>query len=143
MKPQSCFMRAADTMEIAANGRELMNNLIEKVIGAVYEVANVLGSGFLDKVYERALVKELGMRDLNAEAQVPIQVSYKDEFVGDYYADILIEKKLIVELKCAERLGNDHLAQCLNYLKATGHGIALLVNFQHPKVEWKRVVNNF
>lgn len=136
-------MRAADTMEIAANGRELMNNLIEKVIGAVYEVANVLGSGFLEKVYERALVKELGMRGLNAEAQVPIQVSYKDEFVGDYYADILIEKKLIVELKCAERLGNDHLAQCLNYLKATGHGIALLVNFQHPKVEWKRVVNNF
>lgn len=126
-----------------ANERELMNNLIEKVIGAVYEVANVLGSGFLEKVYERALVKELGMRGLNAEAQVPIQVSYKDEFVGDYYADILIEKKLIVELKCAERLGNDHLAQCLNYLKATGHGIALLVNFQHPKVEWKRVVNNF
>lgn len=126
-----------------ANERELMNNLIEKVIGAVYEVANVFGSGFLEKVYERALVKELDMRDLNAEAQVPIQVSYKDEFVGDYYADILIEKKLIVELKCAERLGNDHLAQCLNYLKATGHGIALLVNFQHPKVEWKRVVNNF
>lgn len=126
-----------------ANERELMNSLIEKVIGAVYEVANVLGSGFLEKVYERALVKELGMRGLNAEAQVPIQVSYKDEFVGDYYADILIERKLIVELKCAERLGNDHLAQCLNYLKATGHGIALLVNFQHPKVEWKRVVNNF
>lgn len=126
-----------------ANERELVNNLIEKVIGAVYEVANVLGAGFLEKVYERALVKELGMRGLHAEAQAPIQVSYKDESVGDYYADILVERKLIVELKCAERLGNDHLAQCLNYLKATGHGIALLVNFQHPKVEWKRVVYNF
>lgn len=126
-----------------ANERELVNNLIEKVIGAVYEVANVLGAGFLEKVYERALVKELGMRGLHAEAQAPIQVSYKDESVGDYYADILVERKLIVELKCAERLGNDHLAQCLNYLKATGHGIALLINFQHPKVEWKRVVYNF
>lgn len=126
-----------------ANERELVNNLIEKVIGAVYEVANVLGAGFLEKVYERALVKELGMRGLHAEAQVPIQVSYKDESVGDYYADILVERKLIVELKCAERLGNDHLAQCLNYLKATGHEIELLVNFQHPKVEWKRVVYNF
>ncbi len=126
-----------------ANERELMNNLVEKVIGAVYEVANVLGAGFLEKVYERALVKELGMRGLHAEAQAPIQVSYKDEIVGDYYADILVERKLIVELKCAERLGNDHLAQCLNYLKATENGIALLVNFQHPKVEWKRVVYNF
>ncbi|MBI4746710.1 MAG: GxxExxY protein [Deltaproteobacteria bacterium] len=126
-----------------ADERELINNLIEKVIGAVYEVSNVLGAGFLEKVYERALVKELTLRGLHAEVQYPIQVAYKGETVGDYYADILVERKLIVELKCAERLGNDHLAQCLNYLKATGHSIALLVNFQHPKVEWKRVVNNF
>jgi len=126
-----------------ADERELINNLIEKVIGAVYEVSNVLGAGFLEKVYERALVKELTLRGLHAEVQYPIQVAYKGETVGDYYADILVERKLIVELKCAERLGNDHLAQCLNYLKATGHRIALLVNFQHPKVEWKRVVNNF
>lgn len=126
-----------------ANERELINSLIEKVIGAVYEVSNVLGAGFLEKVYERALVKELALRGLNAEVQHPIHVAYKGEIVGDYYADILVEKKLIVELKCVERLGNEHLAQCLNYLKATGHGIALLANFQHPKVEWKRVVNNF
>jgi|SRR3990172_2885925 len=126
-----------------ADERELINNLIEKVIGAVYEVSNVLGAGFLEKVYERALVKELTLRGLHAEVQYPIQVAYKGETVGDYYADILVERKLIVELKCAERLGNDHLAQCLNYLKATGHRIALLVDFQHPKVEWKRVVNNF
>ena len=126
-----------------ANERELINSLIEKVIGAVYEVSNVLGAGFLEKVYERALVKELALRELHAEVQYPIQVVYKGATVGDYFADILVERKLIVELKCAERLGNDHLAQCLNYLKATGHNIALLVNFQNPKVEWKRVVNNF
>lgn len=126
-----------------ANERELINSLIEKVIGAVYEVSNVLGAGFLEKVYERALVKELALRGLHAEVQYPIQVVYKGETVGDYFADILVERKLIVELKCAERLGNDHLAQCLNYLKATGRNIALLVNFQNPKVEWKRVVNNF
>lgn len=126
-----------------ANEREWINSLIEKVIGAVYEVSNVLGAGFLEKVYERALVKELALRGLHAEVQYPIQVVYKGETVGDYFADILVERKLIVELKCAERLGNDHLAQCLNYLKATGRNIALLVNFQNPKIEWKRVVNNF
>jgi GxxExxY protein len=126
-----------------AKEREAMNALIEKVVGAIYEVANVLGSGFLEKVYERALVRELGMRGLAAEAQVPIPVSYKGEAVGEYYADVVVEGKLIVELKCVDRLGNEHMAQCLNYLKAAAGSIALLVNFQHPKVEWKRIVHNF
>lgn len=125
------------------NNREYLNALIEKVIGAVYEVANELGIGFLEKVYERALVKELKLRGLKAEPQAPIQVLYKNDVVGDYFADIFVEDELIVELKCVERLSNEHLAQCLNYLKASDHSIALLVNFQNPKVEWKRVVRNF
>jgi GxxExxY protein len=120
-----------------------MNDLIAEVIGAVYEVANVLGAGFLEKVYERALVKELELRGLRARAQAPIRISYKGEPIGEYFADVLVEGKLIVELKCVQQLGNEHLAQCLNYLKATGNTIALLVNFQHPRVEWKRVVYNF
>ena len=126
-----------------ANQRECMNKLVERAIGAIYEVSNTLGAGFLEKVYERALLIELHRQGIQVEAQVPIRISYKGESVGEYYADILLEKELILELKCAEALNNEHLAQVLNYLKATGHAIALLVNFQHPKVEWKRVVLDF
>jgi GxxExxY protein len=123
--------------------RELMNELIAKVIGAVYEVANLLGAGFLEKVYERALVIELRLRGLGPEAQAPIRVLYKGEAIGDYYVDVLVEGKLIVELKCVDCIANEHMAQCLNPLKATNHNVALLVNFQHPKIEWKRIVHNF
>jgi GxxExxY protein len=91
--------------EMDAAERELLNALIEEVIGAVYEVARTLGAGFLEKVYERALVRELRLRGLCAESQVPIQVSYKGEGVGDYFADILVEEKLLVELKCVDHFG--------------------------------------
>jgi GxxExxY protein len=126
-----------------ANERELTNKLIEQVIGAIYEVANKLGAGFLERVYERALALELRSRGINAEAQVAVRVLYKGETVGDYYVDLLVEDKLVVELKCVDSLSNEHMAQTLNYLRATDHQIALLVNFQHPKVEWRRVVYNF
>jgi GxxExxY protein len=126
-----------------ANERESLNLLFEKVVGAVYEVANTLGSGFLEKVYERALKTELNSRGINVEDQAPIQIHYKGKNVGDYYADLLVEDKLIVELNCVDTLSNEHFAQTLNYLKATGHHVALLVNFQYPKVEWKRIVQNF
>jgi GxxExxY protein len=126
-----------------ANERESMNALIEKVVGAIYEVTNVLGTGFLEKVYERALVVELRARGLQAEAQAAIRVLYKGELIGEYFADILVEGKLLIELKCVDSLSNEHIGQTLNYLKATDHRIALLVNFKHPKVEWKRIVHNF
>ena len=126
-----------------ANEREWMNRLIEKVVGAVYEVANTLGAGFLEKVYERALVAELRLRGIRAEWQVPLRVMYKGEAVGEYYIDILVEGRLVLELKCVQALTDEHLAQTLNYLKATGHQVALLINFQHPKVEWRRIVHNF
>ena len=120
-----------------ANERE---SLIHLVVGAIYEVSNVLGAGFLEKVYERALVRELQARGLKAETQVPCPIAYKGDCVGEYFIDILVEDYLPVELKCVEHLANEHLAQCLNYLRATDKSIALLVNFQRPKVEWKRVV---
>lgn len=120
-----------------ANKREL---LIHDVIGAVYEVSNVLGAGFLEKVYERALARELRSRGMRVESQVSFPVLYKGESVGEYFADMIVEGELVVELKCVDCFSNEHLAQCLNYLKASGKHIALLVNFQHPKVEWKRVV---
>ena len=123
-----------------ANEQELLYEICHKVVGAAYEVVNVLGPGFLEKVYERTLVKELGVRGLRATAQAPISVTYKGDKVGDYYADILVEDKLIIELKCVDHLGREHIAQCVNYLKATGHHMVLLINLQHKEVEWKRVV---
>lgn len=140
----------ANTREYNANvnqrrdgERKVLNSLLHETVGAVYEVANELKSGFLEKVYERALVKELQVRGLEAEAQVPIQVFYKGDPIGDYFADVLVEGKLIVELKCVQQLTDEHIAQSLNYLRATNRTLALLVNFQNPKVEWKRVVLNF
>lgn len=126
-----------------ANEREHLNELVQRVVGAAYEVANELGAGFLEKVYERALVMELTRGGLQAEPQKPIPVSYKGERIGDYYADVLVDEKLIVELKCVEHFTNEHIAQCLNYLKATGFRIALLINLQHPRIEWKRIVYKY
>jgi GxxExxY protein len=120
-----------------ANERE---SLVKTVIGAAYEVSNVLGPGFLEKVYERALLRELASRGLKATSQVVFQITYKNQCVGDYIADLVVEDQLIVEVKCAECLSNQHLAQCINYLKASGLELALLINFQRPKVEWRRVI---
>ena len=117
--------------------------LTERVLGAVFEVSNTLGAGFLEKVYERALLRELGLRGIRAASQVSHAISYKDYCVGEYFADIMVEDVLVVELKCVESLANEHTAQCINYLKASGLTVCLLVNFQRPKVEWKRIVNRF
>jgi GxxExxY protein len=119
------------------------DSLTESVLGAVFEVSNTLGAGFLEKVYERALLKELDLRSIRAAAQASFAVTYKGHSVGEYYADILVEDVLVVELKCVERLANEHTAQCLNYLRASGISVCLLVNFQKPKVEWKRIVHRF
>lgn len=121
--------------------RQSANALMEKVIGAVFEVSNTLGVGFLEKVYERALVRELTLRGVKAVAQIGLTVRYKGDEVGDYYADILVEDLLMVELKCVERLSQEHTAQCLNYLRASGLGLCLLVNFQRPQVEYKRIAH--
>ena len=117
-----------------------MEELTERVLGAVFEVANELGCGFLEKVYERALVRELGARGIRGTAQAPMEVKYKGYGVGEYFADVLVEGVLVVELKCVERFGNEHMAQCLNYLKASGLNVCLLINFQRSKVEWRRIL---
>lgn len=122
---------------------DVFDSLTERVLGAVFEVANTLGAGFLEKVYERALAREFSLRGIRSVAQASFPVTYKGQCVGEYFADFLIEDVLVVELKCAERLANEHTAQCLNYLRASGRTVCLLVNFQKPKVEWKRIVLNF
>ena len=117
-----------------------INELTYQIRGAVFEVNRILGDGFLEKVYQRALLIELRKRGLKAESEVPIQVRYKGELVGDYFADIIVENLIILELKAIEQLQKIHEAQLLNYLKATGFKIGLLINFTHPKAEIKRFI---
>jgi GxxExxY protein len=120
-----------------------LDPLTERVLGAIFEVSNTLGVGFLEKVYERALLRELTLRGIRAGAQAPLTVTYKGYNVGEYSAAILVEDVLMIELKCADHLANEHTAQCLNYLRASGLGLCLLVNFQKPKDEWKRIIHKF
>jgi len=117
-----------------------IDELTYVIRGAIFEVNRVLGAGFLEKAYENALLIELRERGLKVEAQLPIKVIYKDMEVGEYYADIVVEEQIILELKSIESLQRIHEARLLNYLKATGHKIGFLVNFKHPKAEIKRFV---
>lgn len=117
--------------------------MTESVLSAVFEVSNTLGAGFLEKVYQRALFRELGLRGIRALTEVSFPVSYKGHVVGEYFADLLVKDVLVVELKCVERLAGEHAAQCVNYLRASGRPVCLLINFQRPKVEWKRIVAGF
>ncbi len=116
------------------------NQITEAVIGAAYKVGNTLGSGFLEKVYENALAMETRKTGLLVIQQQPINVKYEDAIVGEFVADLLIQDEVLVELKAVKALDEIHLAQCLNYLKATGLHICLLINFGNPKVEIKRIM---
>ena len=113
--------------------------LSEAVIGCVFKVANGLGSGFLEKVYENALLHELRKAGLEARQQVSVSVQYDGQNVGDYIGDIVVEGRLLLELKACKALEDVHLAQCLNYLKATGIRTCLLINFGTPKPQIRRV----
>ncbi len=115
-----------------------INEITYAVNGAIYEVNRELGHGFLEKVYENALIVELKRKSLKAANQVPINIYYKNEIVGEYFADLVVEDRVIVEIKCVESLAKVHEAQILNYLKATGFSVGLLVNFTYPKAEIKR-----
>ena len=119
-----------------------LNQITEKVIGCAYEVGNQLGCGFLEKIYQNAMLVELTRCGLAAQAQAPIQVHYKGAIIGEYVADLLVERQVIVELKAIKDFDDIHTAQCINYLKATGLRICLLINFGKSRVEVKRIVNN-
>ncbi|MEJ2671124.1 MAG: GxxExxY protein [Deltaproteobacteria bacterium] len=120
-----------------------LNSITERIIGCVYKVSNTLGSGFLEKVYENALALELRKNGLEAKQQYGIQVRYDTMVVGEFAADLLVEDKVLIELKVARALDEVHMAQCLNYLRATDLSVCLLVNFGRPKAEIRRIVNNY
>ena len=117
-----------------------MNQITEAVIGAAYKVSNTLGSGFLEKVYENALAIEIRKSGLQVVQQQQIQVKYEGAIVGEFVGDLLVQNEVLIELKAAKSLDEIHLAQCLNYLKATGLKVCLLINFGNPRIEIKRVM---
>ena len=117
-----------------------IDDLTYLINAAVFEVNRELGPGFLEKVYENAMLRELASRGLKASNQVPITVKYKGDQVGEYYADIVVENQVILEIKAIESLQKIHEAQLLNYLKATGYKVGPLINFTHPKAQIKRFV---
>ena len=120
-----------------------LDRITERIIGCGYEVSNILGSGFFEKVYENALTLELRNNGLKVKQQHGIQVRYDGVVVGEFAADLLVEGKIIIELKATKALDDIHMAQCLNYLKATDLSVCLLVNFGKPKAEIRRIVSNF
>ena len=117
-----------------------VDEITEKIIGCAFAVSNTLGAGFLEKVYENAIVHEMRKANLRVEQQFSMQVVYDGTVIGDYVADVLVEDTVLVELKAVKGLDDIHMAQCLNYLRATGLHICLLLNFGKPKLEIKRIV---
>lgn len=119
-----------------------INAITERVIGCAFSVANTLGAGFLEKVYENALTHELRKVGLVVEQQLQISVVYDSIEVGYYVADLLVEKAVLVEIKVVKAFDDVHLAQCMNYLRATNLKLCLLINFATPRIGIKRVANN-
>ncbi len=120
---------------------EKINQITEKIIGCAFAVANTLGVGFLEKVYENALAHELTNKGLCVDQQRPVDVYYQDKVVVVYVADLVVEDCVPVELKAAKALDEAHRSQCINHLRATGYRIGLLINFGTPKIEIKRIAN--
>ena len=119
------------------------NSISERVIVSALEVSNRLGVGFLESVYENALCVELDNRGIAFHQQKPIKVIYKGQVVGRFVADMVIEDKLLLELKAMSGLAKNHTAQVINYLKATGISVGLLLNFGTPKLGVQRIVHQY
>lgn len=117
----------------------LYEAITEKILEASFEVSNELGAGFLESVYEKALLIALKDKNLGVQSQVPLTVKFRRKSVGEFFADILVNDNVILELKSVKKLLPEHQAQLINYLKVTGHKVGLLINFGNPKLEYKRL----
>ncbi len=115
-------------------------DLSYEIINAAIKVHAQLGHGFLEKVYENALAIELKNKNITFHQQAPIKVFYESKLVGEYAADILVDDKIILELKAADEVSGTHKAQLINYLRATGFRLGIIINFGKPRLEYKRVV---
>lgn len=119
---------------------DALDGLTKRIVGAAFAVHNGLGHGFVEAVYKKALLRELADCGLEAAAEVPFQVRYKGDPVGSYFADIVVEGQVIIELKACEALGDSHVRQVLNYLHVSGLPTALLFNFAEPRLAIRRVL---
>jgi GxxExxY protein len=119
------------------------NLVTEKIIGCAFTVSNSLGCGFLEKVYENAMVIELAKQRLKVEQQKNLDVYYENSIVGEYFCDLFIEQEIIVELKTVRSIDEIHKAQLMNYLKACKKRFGLIINFAKPKIEIKRMLNGY
>lgn len=115
-------------------------SLTKRILGAAMSVSNALGAGFLESVYHRALVIALKDEGLDTRSEVSMEVRFKGSPVGQFSADILVEGKVIIELKAVSGLTHEHQAQLMNYLRASGVRVGMLINFGKPRLEWKRIV---
>ena len=118
----------------------LYEKLTYSVIGAAMEVHSILGSGFLEAVYQKALARELLLRKILFVEQIKLPVTYKDLLIGEYIADYTVDGKLIVEIKAVSKLNRAHQAQAMHYLASTGYRLALLINFGGSSLEHRRVI---
>jgi GxxExxY protein len=116
--------------------------LTQTILGCAFEVANELGAGFLESVYEKSLAIALKQKGLSVDSQHPIQVLFRQEIVGTFYADLLVEGCVILELKAVKALAPEHQAQVINYLNATGYEVGLLINFGNPRLEYRRLTRS-
>ncbi|MCO4322429.1 GxxExxY protein [Aliidiomarina quisquiliarum] len=114
--------------------------LTYKIRGCVYEVYRTLGAGFLEVVYQNALIKELQLQGLRVNSEVPLKVLYKEQLVGEFRADLIVDNKVLLELKAQKEVPHAAEAQLINYLKVTGIKVGLLINFTHPKASIKRII---
>jgi GxxExxY protein len=112
------------------------------VIGCAFDVINELGTGFLESVYQNAMIVALEQKGLAVRSQCPIGVVFRGRNVGDFYADLLVADKVIVELKAVKAMAPEHQAQVINYLNATGIEVGLLINFGNQSLDWKRFTRN-
>jgi GxxExxY protein len=112
--------------------------ITSKILECSFEVINELGTGFLESVYENAMVVALAQKGLSVDSQVALKVKFRGVIVGEYYADIIVDNKVLVELKAVSKIAPDHKAQIINYLNATGIDVGLLLNFGNSKLEYFR-----
>ena len=113
--------------------------LTRAIIGCAFQVSNELGAGFLESVYEKAMLVALRDEGLNAVSQKPIKATFRSQVVGTFFADLMVDDTVLVELKAAKSIAPEHQAQVINYLKATDIEVGLLINFGNPKLEYKRL----
>ena len=121
-------------------GEHRLNELTFAVNGCAMDVLNVVGYGFHEKIYENAMAVALQKRKINFSQQMQFKLEYEEQEIGVFIPDLVVEDKIIVELKTIDKIGNNEKGQVLNYLKATNLKLGLIINFKNPKLEWQRVI---